>query len=162
MQEDRFIRCTQNKGFPERNGGVLQLCQAGVGGRHCATRKPCPVLPDSSPCARHADKPPTKQTQRDNRDFLTLPFQLGPGRAPTSRCPSLAALGVQAAAELLALLAGRLPGSSTYRLCLLQVLAPPLLLPEGLIRRRLYAPQALRPFAVDHKELLFAVVKGIV
>lgn len=56
------------------------------------------------------------------------------------------------------------PGTSApaapYRLRLSRGVASPLLLPEGLICHRVYAPQALCPFAIDDEELPFAVSKG--
>ena len=51
--------------------------------------------------------------------------------------------------------------AAPYRLSHSQGLAPPPLPPEGLVHRRLHAPQTLRPLAVDDKKLLLAGTKGV-
>lgn len=50
---------------------------------------------------------------------------------------------------------------ATHQLGLPLVVPSPLLLLEGFIGTGIDAPQALCPLAIDHEELLFAVVKGL-
>lgn len=159
---------TQSTAFPEGNVGALRLCQAQGDMAHPETPEPCrrqqlhthmQINPGRKQHGQTADsRAPRLSRGRMIPQHWTLHLTLETPPSSCSLTPPHPA-GHPPTTEGCFRPGGTHTGAAPHPLRLAQVVTSPLPFLKGLVCSRVYSPQALCPFSIDHKKLLFAVVR---